>query len=46
LSPDPILVTGGTGNVGADVVRQLLDAGERVRVLTRDRAAAFRPAGA
>jgi len=36
LSPDPILVTGGTGNVGADVVRQLLDAGERVRVLTRD----------
>lgn len=31
-----ILVTGGGGNVGANVVRQLLDAGEKVRVLTRD----------
>ncbi|WP_214318765.1 NAD(P)H-binding protein [Nonomuraea sediminis] len=31
-----ILVTGGTGNVGANIVRQLLDAGEKVRVLTRD----------
>ncbi|GAA3598617.1 NAD(P)H-binding protein [Nonomuraea rosea] len=31
-----ILVTGGTGNVGAHVVRRLLDAGEKVRVLTRD----------
>ncbi|MFC4120030.1 NmrA family NAD(P)-binding protein [Nonomuraea zeae] len=31
-----ILVTGGTGNVGANVVRQLLDAGEKVRVLTRN----------
>ncbi|MEU4222654.1 NAD(P)H-binding protein [Nonomuraea sp. NPDC026600] len=31
-----ILVTGGTGNVGANVVRQLLDAGEKVRVITRD----------
>ncbi|MEV6907245.1 NAD(P)H-binding protein [Amycolatopsis sp. NPDC051071] len=30
-----ILVTGGTGNVGANVVSQLLDAGEKVRVLTR-----------
>jgi uncharacterized protein YbjT (DUF2867 family) len=36
LRRDRILVTGGTGNVGADVVRQLLDAGERVRVMTRD----------
>ncbi|WP_433432386.1 NAD(P)H-binding protein [Nonomuraea sp. CA-141351] len=31
-----ILVTGGTGNVGANVVRQLLDAGEKVRVVTRN----------
>lgn len=31
-----ILVTGGAGNVGANVVRQLLDAGEEVRVVTRD----------
>jgi uncharacterized protein YbjT (DUF2867 family) len=30
------LVTGGTGNVGADVVRQLLEAGEKVRVLSRN----------
>ncbi|MEU0567327.1 NAD(P)H-binding protein [Nonomuraea sp. NPDC005983] len=31
-----ILVTGGTGNVGANIVHQLLDAGEKVRVLTRN----------
>ncbi|MBT2225322.1 NAD(P)H-binding protein [Nonomuraea sp. NEAU-A123] len=31
-----ILVTGGTGNVGANVVGQLLDAGEKVRIITRD----------
>ena len=31
-----ILVTGGTGNVGVNVVRQLLDAGEKVRVVTRN----------
>ncbi len=31
-----ILVTGGAGNVGANVVRQLLDAGERVRIITRN----------
>ncbi|GHE69267.1 hypothetical protein GCM10014715_23890 [Streptomyces spiralis] len=30
------LVTGGTGNVGANVVRELLDAGEEVRVLSRE----------
>ncbi|GAA3310851.1 NAD(P)H-binding protein [Nonomuraea dietziae] len=31
-----ILVTGATGNVGSHVVRQLLDAGEKVRVMTRN----------
>ncbi|MFI6596496.1 NAD(P)H-binding protein [Nonomuraea sp. NPDC050536] len=31
-----ILVTGGTGNVGANIVRELLDAGEKVRVMTRN----------
>lgn len=31
-----ILVTGGTGNVGANVVRELLDAREDVRVLSRE----------
>jgi uncharacterized protein YbjT (DUF2867 family) len=32
-----ILVTGARGTVGREVVRQPLDAGERVRALTRDR---------
>lgn len=38
-----ILVTGATGTVGSEVVRQLVEKGERVRVLTRDpaRAAKF-----
>jgi len=40
-----ILVTGATGNVGGNVLRQLLDAGEPVRALTRDPAAARLPAG-
>jgi uncharacterized protein YbjT (DUF2867 family) len=31
-----ILVAGGAGNVGAYVVRQLLDAGEKGRVITRN----------
>ncbi|MBB3724414.1 NAD(P)H-binding protein [Nonomuraea dietziae] len=31
-----ILVTGAAGNVGTNVVRQLLEAGEKVRVMTRD----------
>ena len=31
-----ILVTGATGTIGSEVVTQLLTAGERVRVLTRD----------
>lgn len=30
------LVTGATGNVGREVVSELLDAGEKVRVFTRD----------
>lgn len=31
-----ILVTGAAGNVGAEVVRQLLDVGQQVRVMTRN----------
>jgi uncharacterized protein YbjT (DUF2867 family) len=31
-----ILVTGATGTVGSEVVKQLVEQGERVRVLTRD----------
>jgi uncharacterized protein YbjT (DUF2867 family) len=31
-----ILVTGATGTVGSEVVTQLVEQGERVRVLTRD----------
>ncbi|MDT3444555.1 MULTISPECIES: NAD(P)H-binding protein [unclassified Pseudofrankia] len=31
-----ILVTGSTGNVGAELVRALVEAGERVRALVRD----------
>jgi (4-alkanoyl-5-oxo-2,5-dihydrofuran-3-yl)methyl phosphate reductase len=33
-----ILVTGATGNIGSELVRQLIEAGQRFRVLTRDRA--------
>jgi uncharacterized protein YbjT (DUF2867 family) len=33
-----ILVTGGTGMLGRELVRRLVDTGERVRVMTRDRA--------
>jgi uncharacterized protein YbjT (DUF2867 family) len=32
----PIVIAGGTGRVGSGVTHQLLDRGERVRVLTRD----------
>ncbi len=31
-----ILITGATGNVGSDLTQQLLEAGQSVRVLTRD----------
>jgi NAD(P)-dependent dehydrogenase (short-subunit alcohol dehydrogenase family) len=40
-----ILVTGATGNVGRQVVNQLIDAGERVRAISRDPARAGLPAG-
>jgi uncharacterized protein YbjT (DUF2867 family) len=40
-----ILVTGATGNVGAEVVRALAAAGHPVRALTRDPSAARLPAG-
>jgi uncharacterized protein YbjT (DUF2867 family) len=36
MSESLILATGATGTVGSEVVRQLLELGERVRVLTRD----------
>ena len=32
----PLLVTGATGRTGAGVVRNILAAGEEVRVLVRD----------
>jgi uncharacterized protein YbjT (DUF2867 family) len=41
-----ILVTGATGNVGAQVVRDLDERGEKVRALVRDPAAARRRLGA
>lgn len=41
-----IVVAGATGNVGREVVRQLVEAGEPVRALTRDPAKATVPAGA
>jgi uncharacterized protein YbjT (DUF2867 family) len=40
-----ILVTGATGNVGAEVVRALVEAGEPVRALVRDPSTARLPAG-
>jgi len=40
-----IVVTGATGNVGGNVVRQLLDAGERVRAVTRSPGTARLPQG-
>ncbi|WP_412540247.1 SDR family oxidoreductase [Longispora sp. K20-0274] len=40
-----ILVTGATGNVGRQVVAQLLEAGEKVRAISRDPATAGLPDG-
>ncbi|GLZ77253.1 nucleotide-diphosphate-sugar epimerase [Actinorhabdospora filicis] len=40
-----ILVTGATGNVGAQIVAQLAEAGHSVRALTRDASRASFPAG-
>ncbi|WTO43619.1 SDR family oxidoreductase [Streptomyces chartreusis] len=42
---DMILVTGATGTIGSEVVRQLAARGEKVRALTRDPAAARMPSG-
>jgi uncharacterized protein YbjT (DUF2867 family) len=41
----PILVTGATGTVGRSLVRQLVEAGQEVRALTRSPAAAALPDG-
>jgi uncharacterized protein YbjT (DUF2867 family) len=41
-----ILITGATGTIGGEVVRQLADAGERVRAMTRDPSRADIRAGA
>ncbi|GAA3309058.1 hypothetical protein GCM10020295_72670 [Streptomyces cinereospinus] len=38
-----ILVTGSTGNVGRNVVRELVARGERVRALTRNPAGSGLP---
>ncbi|WP_019927041.1 NAD(P)H-binding protein [Nocardia sp. BMG111209] len=40
-----ILVTGATGTIGSELVRQLAESGERVRALTRNPAAATVPDG-
>jgi (4-alkanoyl-5-oxo-2,5-dihydrofuran-3-yl)methyl phosphate reductase len=40
-----ILVTGGTGNIGSELVRLLAAAGQKVRALTRDPSKARVPAG-
>jgi uncharacterized protein YbjT (DUF2867 family) len=40
-----ILVTGATGTIGSEVVRQLAARGEKVRALTRDPAGARLPSG-
>ncbi|MFE9582884.1 NAD(P)H-binding protein [Nocardia sp. NPDC006044] len=40
-----ILITGATGTIGSEIVRQLVARGERVRAFTRDPAQAQLPAG-
>ena len=35
MSSTPILVTGGTGHLGANLIRRLLDEGHLVRALVR-----------
>lgn len=40
VATSPILVTGATGTIGREVVRQLIEAGHAVRGLVRDRAKA------
>ncbi len=40
------LITGATGNVGRHLVDQLIQAGHRVRALTRNAANAHLPSGA
>lgn len=40
MTTTPILVTGATGTVGTEVVKQLVEAGQRVRALVRDPAKA------
>ena len=40
MTATPILVTGATGTVGTEVVKQLVEAGQRVRALVRDPAKA------
>ena len=36
MGTSPILVTGATGTIGSEVVKQLIEGGHRVRVLVRD----------
>lgn len=40
MTTTPLLVTGATGTVGTEVVKQLVEAGQRVRALVRDPAKA------
>ncbi|MGK8510988.1 NAD(P)H-binding protein [Nocardia asiatica] len=40
-----IVITGATGTIGSEIVRQLADRGTRVRAVTRDPARAEAPAG-
>jgi uncharacterized protein YbjT (DUF2867 family) len=42
MATSPILVTGATGTIGSEVVKQLVEGGHRVRALVRDPAKAAR----